>query len=160
MTQDELKSLLHYDENTGVFTWKNSIGRVKSGSVAGSKDVRGYLKIGLKGKNYSAHRLAWFYKYGFFPLNEIDHVNGIRSDNKISNLREASRVDNNQNRRIAHSSNKTGFLGVCFHKKANKFQATIRINKAIKHLGYFDSAEKAHEVYLSAKRKHHEFCTI
>lgn len=99
LTQDRLKELFSYNEKTGIFTRLVSIGRRgKVGNIAGSKNWDGYLLICIDNKNYAAHRLAWMYTYGSFP-KITDHINGIRDDNRISNLREVTMRENLQNRK-------------------------------------------------------------
>lgn len=99
LTQDRLKELLHYDEDTGMFTWIVSTARcVKVGDIAGSKNGKGYLHIMVDKRIYLAHRLAFLYVHGRFP-EFTDHINWIRDDNRISNLREVTQQENNQNKK-------------------------------------------------------------
>jgi hypothetical protein len=151
ITQNIAHEKWDYDDDTGVFTHKN-------GKTAGNKNLHGYVRIGFDGKTHSAHRLAWLYVYGEFPKGHLDHINGIRHDNRISNLREVSMSGNSMNQRKAHSHNSTGFLGVS--RMRNKFSAVICINGVQKYLGIFDTPSEAHSVYLFHKRKLHETCTI
>lgn len=161
LTQAGLKEALHYDADSGIFRWKISKNnRVKLFQAAGHLDFYGYIKIRFQGKLYFAHRLAWLYVNGKWPTNQIDHINGVRNDNRICNLRCATVSQNLQNLRNARSDNKSGFLGVGLHKRSNKYYAHIRIGGKLKHLGSFKTAEQAHAVYLAAKREQHEFCTI
>lgn len=161
LTQATLKEVLHYNPITGLLTWKVSRGKAKAGNIAGVLDIKnGYIKISVYGKSYSAHRLAFLYIHGKFNKNEIDHINGIKNDNRLENLREVSHAENQQNRRKPNSINKTGYLGVSLYKKSNQFRAFICVNKINRHLGIFDTPEQAHEAYLNAKRKLHEGCTI
>ena len=90
LTQSRLKELLYYDPYSGIFTWKISSGNMPAGSAAGCLSPEGYIRITIAGKKYKAHRLAWFYVYGYFPENQVVHLNGARDDNRISNLREVS----------------------------------------------------------------------
>lgn len=159
LTQERLKCLLNYDELTGMFTWK--ICKSKStpaGTTAGCKEKRGHVKIMIDGKNYKAHRLAWLYIYGHFPDSGIDHINEDPNDNRIVNLRIATSKENSQNITSPRSDNKSGYRGV-YYAERNKWRASIRINGKLKHLGYFDTPEKAYEAYLDAKRKYHPFWT-
>lgn len=107
---------------------------------------------------YKAHRLAWFIHHGRWPAEEIDHINMVRDDNRLANLREASHNDNQHNRQRARADNKLGILGVSTYR--GRFKAQIEINGENRYLGLFDTAEQAHTAYLEAKRTHHKFCTI
>jgi len=101
ITQQELKELLHYNPETGIFTRKTKVNRNKViGSIAGTTDFHGYVAIAIDGKKYKAHRLAWLYMYGKFPDNCIDHINNITTDNRIVNLRDATLSQNQCNKKI------------------------------------------------------------
>lgn len=113
--------------------------------------------IGIDGKRYLAHRLAWFYVTGYWP-ELIDHVDGNRSNNAWSNLREANKLINQQNRHNESSFNETGLLGA--FRVGGRFKSSIRYGGKSHHLGYFDTAEQAHAAYVSAKREHHVGCAI
>ena len=160
LTQEELKLKLHYDESTGVFTRLASKKGVKVGDIAGYLRPDGYIEISINNKSYLAHRLAWLYVTGEFPINHLDHLSGIKNDNKWLNLREATQAQNLQNQTKPRSDNKSGYLGVYFHNHAGKFQAQIQLNGKRTHLGLFDTAALASQAYLSKKREIHEFCTI
>ena len=159
LTQEKLQSLLHYDPDTGVFTWKVARQRVKNGDVAGYKKS-GYVYISINGKHYRAHRLAFLYVHGEFPKEHTDHINGVRNDNRIANLREATNSQNMQNLLVANSNNKTGLLGASVDKATGKFQAQIKLNGKNKFLGRFNTALEAHHAYVQEKRRVHDFCTI
>ena len=156
-TQERLKELLHYDPETGIFTNLTQRGKVKKGAVAGSKYSNGYIYIEIDYKRHRAHRLAWLYVYGKFSVNQIDHINEIKDDNRLVNLRLATNLENQQNVSSLQLNNTSGFRGVCWHKNHKKWQATITINGRCKHLGHFDTAEQASEVYVTAKRELHTF---
>ena len=96
ITQDDLKSLLTYDPDTGEFRWRFSRPRCAKGALAGTASYHGYTVIKINGRSYRAHRLAWLYEYGRWPNGELDHINRRRSDNTIANLREVSRFVNCQ----------------------------------------------------------------
>ena len=152
-----LKHCLSYDVCTGLFTWVNPASRsVKPGQIAGRVSNNGYRRIMLDGVRYSAHHLAWLWVTGEVPTQpEIDHRNGKRDDNRFSNLRQATKAQNQQNV-VARKHNKTGFLGVSLHA-SKKWVAQIRVNGVKKYLGLFDTPEDAHVAYLSAKKLLHEF---
>jgi len=108
--------------------------------------------------NYLAHRLAWLYVTGHWPLVHVDHIDGNRKNNAFSNLREADRKTNAQNMRMAHRDNKTGLLGVTAHRKT--FVANILVDGCQLRIGRFATAEEAHAAYLNAKRAMHKGCTL
>ena len=160
LTATRLRELLSYDENSGVFIWRVSAGRVKSGSVAGSGS-NGYSRVHINGFDHWAHRLAWLYVHGDWPIQQIDHINGIRSDNRIDNLRDVSHSWNQQNQRRPQSDNKTSyFLGVSWSSKSRKWNASITLNGIQKNIGLFDSEIDAHDAYKAQKRILHGGCTI
>ena len=160
LTVKQLKDTLDYDANTGVFVWKIRPSKaVKAGNVAGCVEKRiGYVTIGIAGRIYKAHRLAWLYTYGQWPKGLIDHINGEKSDNKINNLRDVFADGNSQNVRKPNSRNKSGFMGVIWFQ--SKWRASMSVNGKSKWLGDYATPEEAHQVYLEAKRKYHAACTI
>lgn len=159
LTAGRLRELLDYDPDTGVFTWKISRrGRVKAGDVAGALRHDGYIQIGIDGRLHQAHRLAWLYVTGESPPSEIDHISCVRTDNRIANLRLATRSENQQNQSKAQKRNKTGFLGVSPHQ--GKFQAQIKVDGKVRTIGRFPTPEAAHAAYLEAKRQLHPFGTL
>jgi len=156
MTHEELKTWLNYDIKTGCFTWKKKPSRrVCIGDIAGTLDTDGYRKIKVMGKVIRSHRLAWFYVPGFFPEQELDHINRIRSDNRIENLRLASRSENAKNKEKS-KANTSGFKGVSQQKKTGKWVAHIKINGKNKHIGTFESPKRASIAYLIASHFHHK----
>lgn len=150
-------SRIHYDAKTGIFTWlRPASHRVLINSIAGSYNDSGYIIISLDGVKIRAHRLAWRITYGYWPIEQIDHINGIRDDNRICNLREATNGQNRQN--IAkRKDNKSGFIGVYYAKWANAWRAEIRIAGVRQRLGYFETPELAHKAYAKAKAELHIF---
>jgi hypothetical protein len=162
LTQGRLKELLDYCPDTGVFKWKVANGRrIHVGDVAGSTRRNGYLVIGVDGRIYRAHRLAWFYVKGQWPEHYIDHINGVVDDNRLANLRDVIHSVNSENQKIAPTSNKScGVLGVSREKNHRRWRAVITTGRKQIHIGYFDSVEEAHNAYLAAKRQLHLGCTI
>ena len=159
LTYERLREVLHYDPETGVFTWLvRTSTRIKVGDVAAAADGRGYIVIGVDGVLYKSHRLAFLWMTGEWPPQFVDHINGVRDDNRWSNLRPATRSENNQNVRRARAGNRTGLLGVCRYRK--RFKAQIRVDGRNLCLGTFDTPEQAHEAYLAAKRRLHPGSTI
>ena len=149
ITQKRLKEVLDYDAEKGVFRWKISTRKIKVGKVAGTNKGNGYIGIQIDGKIYQAHRLAWLYVYGYFPKKDTDHINMIKSDNRINNLRESERWQNMGNIK-KFSNNKSGYKGVCFYKRDGNWKAQIRANGVLKHLGYFPTKELAADAYDKA----------
>jgi hypothetical protein len=125
----ELKELLEYNQETGKFVWKvkrNSCGgKARPGAEAGTPDCKGYWYIGVNGRTYFAHRLAWFYVYGEWPDGEIDHINRDGMDNRIANLRIATSSVNKYNRGISEK-NTTGHKGVHLNKVHGRYEAYIK----------------------------------
>lgn len=161
LTQSDLKENLSYDPLTGLFIRLKSRQKTRwSGKPAGYTDAKGYVRIRLPdGKIYKAHRLAWLYVNGYWPEHDIDHVDNNPSNNTINNLRKATRSENRQNIRKAHSKNSHGYFGVS--KRSNgRWQARIIVGKVAHHIGTFMTAEAAQDAYVSAKRRLHPFCEI
>jgi hypothetical protein len=158
--QATLKELLHYDPDTGVFTWiKTTSNRVKIGDRVGNVMKAGYIEARILGKRTYLHRLAHLYMTGKWPEGDVDHINGDRADNRWHNLRDVSRRTNLQNRRSSHSRSSVGLLGVACNGDRYRAQIKLPTGKT-KYIGLYDTPEEAHEAYLMAKRKHHEGCTI
>jgi len=158
LTSERLQGVLKYFPDTGVFIRLMSGGGRKAGSVAGTGDVSGYRKIRVDGKNYWAHRLAWLYFHGAWPEDEIDFINGDFADNRIANLRSASRAINMQNLRGPKCTNKTGYLGVDFYRYG--YRAQIKVDGKAFWLGRFSTPELAYDAYIEAKHRLHPGCTI
>lgn len=152
-------SVLSYDPDTGLFTRKIGWHRFSAGSIAGALHPNGYVYISINGTRTGAHRLAWLYVEGTLPDCSIDHLNGVRSDNRIANLREASVTLNAENQRRPHSNNKSGFLGVSRNTQGS-WSARIRVKGKLIQIGSFPDPEAAHSAYLNAKRLLHEGCSI
>lgn len=156
LTQERLKEIVNYDPDTGIMTWrKMRPGFCVIGRAVGTENSLGYLVCTIDGAQRRVHRLAWLYSYGIWPSKEIDHINNIRNDNRLVNLRDVSRSVNNQNRTQPNKRNKTGILGVSIASATGKFHATIRLGGKTINLGGFDNAESARAAYLDAKQKYH-----
>jgi hypothetical protein len=158
ITELELKELLHYNPDTGIFTWLvNKAKTIKAGSVAGTLTSSGYIHIKIDYKLYKAHRLAWLYVHGKFPEHHTDHINGIRNDNRIVNLREATFSQNIMNSKT-QTKNTSGYKGVSFNIGKNKFESYVSFNHKKIHIGLFDTAKEANEARkVKAKILHGEF---
>lgn len=161
VTQARLKELYHYNEGTGEFTRLFSrCNANKAGILVSKKTEAGYFRLWIDGRLYMRHRLAWLYVYGEFPAGQIDHINGIRDDNRIANLRDATPAINAQNTRGPRRDSSTGLRGVVWSKRERKYLAHIYVNKRSRYLGRFETAESAYAAYLTAKRELHPGCTI
>lgn len=157
MNQESLKSILNYSLETGVFKWASPRPKIRVGDVAGG--LRGgYRRIRIDGRKYTASRLAFLWMTGEFPKGEIDHLNGDRDDNRWINLRDVTRVVNQQNERCARATNVLGILGVS--QEGKKFCAQIRHEGKNLYLGSFDTPALAHAAYVHEKRKLHAGCTL
>lgn len=160
LTQAKLKRILHYNPDTGDFTWAVDRRGIRIGQKAGYINNVDCVVIMIDGQNYSGHRLAFFYMTGKWPEHEVDHINGKRPDNRWSNLREATRSQNEMNKG-RRSDNKTGFTGVYWKPTRQKFLAQIILNGKRTHLGYHDTAEEAAQVRKLAEDKYFgEFAKI
>jgi hypothetical protein len=160
ITLARLRQVLDYSPQTGVFTWRERVAKcVHIGGVAGCKEKRiGYITIGVDGQIYKAHRLAWLYMTGNWPIKFIDHINGQKSDNRFENLREVCEDGNAQNIRKPNKRNKSGFLGVI--RFQNKWRANITVNGKTRRIGDYNTPEEAHQAYLKSKRELHAACTV
>lgn len=160
-----LKLRVDYSPETGNFIWKprkkNPLWTGKwAGKVAGRVNCHGYIAFPIDGRMYTGHRLAWLYMTGEWPQKEIDHINGIRSDNRWENLRLASKSQNKQNVKLS-SRNTSGFKGVSWSRQNKKWIAQIAANGCKIHLGGFDTKELAYEAYcLAAGKLHGEFAKL
>lgn len=148
-----LLEVLDYDPETGIFKWKVAISNfVKPGSRAGRVREDGYRAISFGERLYTAHRLAWFYVNGVWPADMLDHINRDRDDNRIANLRGATRGQNMQNRAVS-SDNLSGLKGVQ-KGKWNRWTARITVGGKRKRIGWFDTPEEAHAAYLAAAKQY------
>lgn len=137
LTADQVRALLKYDPETGKFA--------RAGRPVGTPNpTNGYISIGISGNNYLAHRIAWLMHHNVWPEFEIDHINGDRSDNRISNLRLANRSENVRNSGI-RSDNTTGAKGVSFSREHGMYRARIGLNGKRKHIGLFSTVAEASE---------------
>lgn len=158
LTAERLRETLHYDPETGVFTRRASRQPRFAAYATGSTAKNGYVLVYVDSVRYYAHRLVWLYLYGAMPVEEIDHINGVRVDNRRCNLRPASRQANAQNQRKPRGATASGFLGV--HKTGRTWCARIMANGKRIVLGHFASPEEAHTAYVAAKRRLHAPCTL
>jgi hypothetical protein len=145
----------HLRESFTYYPKTGTLIRNKNGKSMDSLDFYGYTQVFYRGKTYKGHRLIWAIFFGEFPKGQIDHINGVRHDNRIENLRDVNQQQNLHNQKLPHKQNKSGYLGVCWNEKSKKWQAGISINRKTKYLGVFDNKEDAHKAYLEAKKIYH-----
>ena len=142
LTQAELKKMLDYDADTGLFSSKLAHAKMKVGSIAGTRTVKGYINISINGKVYLGHRLAFLYMTGELPAGQVDHISHTKADYKWSNLREVSHQQNQCNRGKC-PRNTSGINGVIWDKQISKWRAQIMINGKNKSLGAFSDKTDA-----------------
>ena len=148
LSADNIKSILFYDKDTGVFTWKISPNiKVQIGAIAGRMNSGGYRDIVYNYKVYKSHRLAWLYQYGEWPPEQIDHINGVKTDNRIKNLRLATIRENSRNKKCHRQGH---LVGARFDARRNRWQAHIVINGKWTHLGMFNTEKEASDAYYKA----------
>lgn len=158
---ERIRDRIEYSPDSGELTWRPPVGKQFSGKHAGYAASYGYRKVKVLGRVYFVHRLAFLLMNGALPSKEIDHINGNRADNRWSNLRESTHAENMQNlKKAKRSNNSSGLLGVAWRERGAKWSSQIRVDGRIRHIGYFKTAEEAHQAYLAAKREHHPGCTI
>lgn len=154
-----VRELLSYEAETGDLVWRVNRGRYYvAGRPAGSVTRDGYRRVSILGARVHAHRLAWAHVHGEWPSGPIDHIDGNRTNNAISNLRVVTKRVNSQNQRHATRASASGVLGVW--AVGSRWRAAIKDRGRSRYLGYFDSANEAHEAYVTAKRRLHEGCTL
>jgi hypothetical protein len=151
ITLEILTDLLEYDKNTGNLFQKKKRPKIQVGNLAGVVTPKGYRYIQLLGKKYASHRLVWFIEYGKFPDLFIDHIDGNKLNNHISNLREVSNKQNTENRG-AQKNNKLGRKGVYFNKKLKKYVAQIQHHGVNHYLGVYKTSEEASLMYQTAAK--------
>ena len=155
VTAEVLRSLMTYDPTAGVFWWRSNPARSTqwnaryAGQIAGAFDIKGYQIITICRKAYKAHRLAYLYIHGAWPTGDVDHINGDKADNRIANLREATRSQNCANKGVG-ASNTSGVKGVSWNRSLCKWGASIKANRRNIHLGYFNDLGEAQSVYTEA----------
>lgn len=159
LTQERLKELLHYNPETGIFIRRVRVSsKAPAGAVAGYVDPsHGYVSIGVDGREYYGHRLAFLYMTGEWPKKQADHKNTNRSDNRWDNLREATQAQNKTNLKL-RSNNTSGYKGVTWDAKLSKWKAQIGYGGKHIYLGVFSDKEDAKKAYdISAAKLHGDF---
>ena len=153
VSKEQLKELLIYAPDTGIFTWKVSRGTAREGNIAGYKTNNGYIAIKISGIFYKAHRLAWLYIHGKFPDYEVDHLDGVKDNNRILNLRSVTHSVNGKNQRKP-VNNTSGIIGVVWYKTSNKWRAQIKVEGKQIHIGYFSDIADAAKARKKTEEKY------
>lgn len=151
LTQQRLKEVLHYDSESGVFTWKTGRPKAAKDAIAGGFSDRGYLIICIDGVKHRAHRLAWLYVHGVYP-EQIDHENHVRHDNRLKNLKSSNSYLNGRNK-SKQSNNKSGVVGVSLANRIGEKYIKWEVRACGKFLGYFDDFFEAVCKRKSAERQ-------
>ncbi len=154
LTQEQLKLLLDYDADTGIFRWRIATGGRKVGDAAGGLSGKGYIAVKIGRLQYKAHRLAWLYTYGQWPNGQVDHKNRNKADNRVDNLKDVTQSENKQNC-LMYACNTSGFKGVTYYPRNGKWNAAIKVNGKRKHLGYYEKPEDASHAYQQAVARYH-----
>jgi hypothetical protein len=154
LTQDTLKDMFDYREDGNLIRKHATMGNGNyAGKTVGWADNKGYVSTKIHGASYRVHRLIWMWHYGELP-EQLDHINGCKSDNRIENLRLASNSENMMNRKT-FKNNSSGCKGVSWHQKNQKWFVYVDVNKRRKNIGYFDDLELAELVATEAREKYH-----
>ena len=155
ITQAYLKEIVTYDNESGEFRWRITRLKAKAGKLAGNvHKPSGYRQIKIDGHVYHAHRLAWLYVHGEWPQHLIDHIDGNRDNNALSNLRAATDAESSRNRGI-QKRNKSGYKGVRWHAPSGRWNARIIVDYKEIYLGLFDDPYEAHLAYREASKRYH-----
>lgn len=145
-----IRSLFKYDPASGILFWDVKRPKVVLGAEAGSTSSTGYKRVTVDGRSYKVHRIIWAIQTGEWPSSDIDHIDGVRDNNKWSNLRLASKSQNGMNRKRTNS-NTSGVKGVYWHSRASKWAAQVKLNRKVYYIGLFDSIDVAKE-HVEKKR--------
>lgn len=155
-----LHKRLRYEPETGKLFWRDCEempewwrARYAGKEAFTADDGQGYRKGSIDGVPFNAHRVIWALHHGEWPSDQIDHINGVRDDNRIINLRVVTNQENGRNQSMFRN-NTSGVCGVCWHKAQGKWQARIMVDGRRKYLGYFTTIEAAAEARVEASRQH------
>lgn len=155
LTADRARELLDYDPESGVLRRRCG---PSAGAIVRTRHCRGYLQVSLDNKLYLAHRVAWLITHGRWPSGEIDHRDGVRTNNRLANLRDCTRAENAQNERGPRSNNNSGPLGTT--RDRGQWKAQIKLHGKSHFLGRFSTPEEASAAYSRAKTRMHPFSTL
>lgn len=153
ITARQIRRHLRYDARTGLLWWRLQSARRQLFRHAGGKNGNGYTIVQIFGKQFVASRLIWLIKTGHWPKHQIDHKNNRRTDNRWSNLRSATSQQNKWNARTPRH-NTSGFKGVSWATRDQKWRAQIKVGDRPRSLGAFDCPREAHAAYVAAAKKH------
>lgn len=160
LTAQRVREVLHYDPETGCFTWAvRTSNRVKVGDRVGNES-HGRIQTSIDGVRCELHRLAWLYMTREWPKHDIDHINGNPSDNRFANLRDVPHRMNIENQGQKPRTSASGLIGAHWSARHKLFESKIKSRGMAVHLGWFKTAQEAHQVYVAAKRRLHEGCTL
>lgn len=151
---EDVRKRISYDPETGIFIRVKASTHRRVGQVCTVRRPDGYLQVAMGRGNILAHRLAFMLGHGRAPVGEIDHINRDKADNRLANLREATKAQNGANK-IPSRRSISGIKGASWCNRARKWRATIRVATRQVHLGFFATAEEAHAAYVEAARKYH-----
>ena len=155
LTFEQVDALLSYDPDTGLLSWRLRRGSKSAGGVAGFIEAKGYLAVGIYGRAYKAHRIAWLLFYGEWPSLQLDHKDNVRTHNWISNLRPATALQNGQNKRKS-GANTSGVKGVHFNAQSGRWRAAITVGGKHHSLGLHDDIIAATAAYAAAADNFHK----
>lgn len=155
MNIERLRELFELDEAAGLLRWRVSpTSKVKAGSVAGGENQGGYPVVTVDSKKILIHRIVFAMVNGYLP-KQVDHINGVRNDNRPCNLRAATQLQNNQNRRTRKDSS-SGIKGVCWNSRLGKWEARVRANGKNNYLGLFRDVTEAKNVVCAFREQNHK----
>lgn len=149
--REELNRIFSVDAERGILFSAVNRGKLKVGDVCGWRSAKGYINVCVRRKSYPVHSVIWFLANGNWP-KQIDHINGVKDDNRISNLRDCTAEINQQNKVNPVGNSKARLIGASWHKGTGKWQSKITANGKLYYLGLFDSKDEAHMAYLCAKK--------
>lgn len=159
VTADEVRKLFDYRAEDGALIRRIRRGCQHAGTIAGTPHSRGYIQISISGCFYLAHRLVWLHVHGEWPKEDIDHINGIKTDNRVENLRDVSPGTNTENMRRPRADNTSGYLGVS-KDNTGYWAAKINVSRKTIYIGRYATPELAYQAYVHTKRKLHKGCTL
>lgn len=153
LTQERLKEMFNYNKLTGDFIRIKPLKGNQLYGIVGSLNNDGYISISVDWKRYGAHNLVWLYHYGKFPDLQLDHINSIKTDNRLENLREVSQAENQRNKKL-HKNNKFGYHGIRYGKNKKSYRASITRENTTINLGTYKTLEEAISARVQAEIKY------